>query len=74
MNIPSIDRPVQAALWRVYISGRLGFEKELGLVIAPAHDLRWAKSSSALAQDTIHKGSIEELLDKGRNRQARRER
>jgi len=51
------------ALWRVYISGRKGFEKELGLVIAPANMLAWARQYGAvLARDIIQRGTVEELL------------
>lgn len=52
------------ALWKVYISGRKGFEKELGFVIAPSSILAWARQYGAvLAQDIIQRGgTIEELL------------
>lgn len=53
----------EIALWRVYISGRRGFEKELGLVIAPANTLNWAKLyGGVLAQNIVKRGPVDELL------------
>lgn len=43
----------KVALWRVYVSGRFGFEKELGYVIASAVHMDWLKSFASLACDIV---------------------
>ena len=54
---------MEVALWKVYILGRFGLERELGLVIASAHDLHWIKSFAQLGCDITEKaGRTEELI------------
>lgn len=41
------------ALWNVYIYGRYGKERELGLVVASANDFNWIRKTSYISCDQI---------------------
>ena len=53
------------ALWKLYLSGRWGWEADVGYILGPADDLRWAtgRGRSWVSADQVFTFKFDQMPD-----------